>query len=175
MVPDVADGNRPVIPEIRIGVPLVEDFARIARNLRPDEIEQFVAFTGAPGYKPDVLARTLLATPGTSYVLVDRTNLPIAIGGFEPLRPGVWQTWGIGTLDGWAKHWRAITKQSRRQMDYLFANGAHRIEIIALVSRHDAHRWYEEGLLMQCEGTLKGYCANGADAVMYARTMEKWS
>ncbi len=160
-------------PEIRVGVPLVQDFARIAQDMRPDEIAQFKAFTGVPDYNPDVVARALIASPGPQFVLVDRDNLPVAVGGFEPIAPGVFETWGIGTLTGWGKHWRAITKQSRRQMERVFAAGAHRIQIISLASRVEAHHWYRHGLGMAFEGTLTSYCADGSDAVIHARTMRK--
>ncbi len=161
------------IPEIRVGVPLVQDFARIAQDMRPDEIAQSLAFTGRGAYSADLVARALLASDGPQFVLVDRAGMPVAVGGFEPVGPGVFETWGIGTLAGWGKHWRAITKQSRRQMDRLFAAGAHRIQIISLASRTQAHGWYVNGLGMTFEGVLRGYCADGSDAVIHARTMRK--
>lgn len=166
----MADGCRDLLPEIRVSVPLVQDFAYLAERMRPDEIEQFVAFTGADRYEPNVAARSYVMAGGLAYALVDRANRPVAVGWFDELRPGVWETCGIGTMDGWAKHWRAITKESRRRMQQLFDGGAHRIQIISLATRTDAHRWYEQGLGMQFEGTLRGYCANGADAVLHAIT-----
>jgi len=166
----MADGSREQLPQIRVGVPLVEDFAYIAGRMRPDEQAQFVAFTGADHYQPNVAARSYVMAGGLAYVLVDRGNRPVAVGWFDELRPGVWETTGIGTLDGWAKHWRAITKESRKRMQALFDDGAHRIQIISLATRTDAHRWYERGLGMKNEGTLRGYCADGSDAVIHAIT-----
>lgn len=166
----MADGSRAHVPEVRVSVPLVQDYAYIAERLRPDEREQFTAFTGMDDYNPNVAARAWILTGGLAYTLIDRDGRPFALGWFEQIRPGVWETSGIGTPEGWARHWRAITKESRRRMAALFAGGAHRIQIVALASRTEAHGWYERGLQMQREGVLRGYCANGADAVIYART-----
>lgn len=167
----MADGCRDTA-EIRVSLPLVQDFAYIAERMRPDEREQFVAFTGVERYDANMAARSYVLSGGLAYALIDRQDKPFAIGWFEELRPGVWEVTGIGTPDGWKRYWRAITKQSRMRMDDLIAGGAHRIQILALASRTDAHRWYERGLGMQREGVLRGYCANGDDAVIYARVRE---
>lgn len=167
----MADGSRQATPEVRIGTPLVEDWAWLARHLRPDEASEFAAMTGRP-FDPGNAATTYIASTGLKYVLVDRNNLPLAAGCFERVREGVLETWAIGTLEAWDKHWRTITKVCRRQMDGLLASGVHRIQIVAMASRIEAHEWYERGLLMQREGLMKGYCADGSDAVMFARTKQ---
>lgn len=164
----MADGS-PHVPPVRVCLPRVEDYAYIAARLRPDEQEQFAAFVGAERYNPDTAARAWLLTGGLAYCLIDAEGRPFALGWFEQLRPGVWETSGIGTMDGWARHWYAITRESRRRMAALFADGAHRIQIVALASRTEACAWYEKGLGMQREGVLRGHCANGADAVVYSR------
>lgn len=163
------DGT-PMLPEIRLGAPIVQDFAYIASRMRPDEIAQYLALTGLHEYVPDVAARALMASPGHSYVMVDRAGLPVLVGGFVPVRRGVFEGWLAGTDEGWATNWRAMTKVCRGLMDDLFANGAHRVETFALASRVQAHEWYERSLKMQREGTLRGYFADGQDAVVFART-----
>ena len=165
----MADGSCQHTPPVRVAMPLVQDYAYIAERLRPDEREQFVAFTGMDAYDPNVAARAWILTGGLAYTLIDQEGRPFALGWFEQLRPGVWETSGIGTPEGWDRHWYAITRESCRRMAALFADGAHRIQIIALASRTRAHEWYERGLGMQREGVLRGYCANGADAVVYSR------
>lgn len=165
----MADGNAMALPEIRIGVPIIEDFAWLARRMRADEIAQFLALTGLTEYQPDIAARVFACTTGTAFVLVDRQNLPVCAGGFEPIRPGVYQTWMVGTAEGWAQHWRAITKHSRRAMDDLFARDARRIQTYALASRKDAHEWYARGLKQTFEGLHRQFFADGQDAVCYAR------
>jgi len=167
----MADGDRQAIPEIRVGVPTVGDFAYLAHRLRPDEREQFAAMTGKP-YDPEIAAQTYIVAHGLKYVLVSRDGLPVAAGCFEYLRDGVLETWGIGTPDAWVRYWRAITKVCRRQIDQLLDTGTHRIQITALASRTAAHEWYIRGLGMTREGVLKGYCADGRDAVVFARTKE---
>lgn len=164
----MADGNH--IPETRLGVPIVEDYCHIARHMRADEIAQYLALTGLPQYVPDVAARALLSSGGQAFVLVDRAGLPVLIGGFAPVRRGVFEGWLAGTEKGWTKHWRAMTKVCRRLMDDLFAQGdAHRIETFALASRVEAHAWYERSLLMPREGVMKGYFCDGQDAIVFAR------
>lgn len=157
------------LPAIRLGAPIVEDFCHIARHMRADEIDQYLALTGLPEYVPDVAARSLVASPGKTFVMVDRAGLPVLVGGFAPVRRGVFEGWLAGTDQGWATHWRAMTKVCRGLMDDLLANGAHRIETFALASRTAAHDWYERSLLMQREGVMKGYFSDGQDAIVFAR------
>jgi hypothetical protein len=84
------DGT-PMLPEIRLGTPIVEDFAYIARNMRADEVAQFLALTGLPEYVPDVAARGFIATQGPAFVMIDRDGLPVLAGGFQPVRQGVYE------------------------------------------------------------------------------------
>lgn len=159
-----------IAPGFRLSAPLIEDFAYLAKRMRRDEIEQFLAYSGLTEYVPDIAARAFALTPGRSFVLVGPDDLPVLAGGFQPLTGGVYDGWMVGTDAGWEKHWRAITKTGRRLMDMMFADGAHRIQIASLASRTAAHAWYERSLHMTREGVLKRYCADGQDAVMFART-----
>jgi hypothetical protein len=164
----MADGSQ--LPEIRLGAPIVQDFAYVAANMRPDEIEQYLALTGLPEYVPDVAARSWVASPGSQFVMVGRDGLPVLVGGFAPVRRGVFEGWLAGTQHGWASHWRAMTKVCRGLMDDLLdTGGAHRIETFALAGRTQAHGWYERSLLMQREGVLRGYFADGQDAIVFSR------
>ncbi len=157
------------IPAIRTGVPILEDFAWLARNMRPDEIEQFKAFSGQPEYHPDVAARAFAMLRGPAYVLVGRDNLPVLVGGFDPVRPGVYDGWMAGTMVGWQQHGFAITRIARRHIDGMLESEAHRVQITALASRTAAHDWYERGLGMTREATLRGWAANGEDAVVFSK------
>lgn len=153
---------------MRLSRPILEDFAYLARHMRADERAQFLALSGLPEYDPDVAARAIAATPGPTWVyIVD--GLPALLGGFEPIRPGVYEGWQMSTDEGWATHWRSFTKISIRLMDSLLADGAHRIQTCALASRTEAHHWYER-IGMVNEGTLRGHCADGQNAVLFART-----
>lgn len=156
---------------IQLSSTTLDDFAYIARRMREDEQDQWCALVGRAEYDADLCARGLAAINGPSFTLLS-DGTPFCIGGFDPIRPGVYQTWMAGTLAGWVHHWRAITKNSRRLMDHLLANGAHRIQTIALASRVDAHEWYARGLQQSWEGVHRGWYADGRDAVCYARVKE---
>lgn len=158
------------LPVLRVGTPLVGDYAHLARRMRPDEIAQWLALTGLAEYDPDLCARGFLSIPGPAWVLVGADNKPILLGGFEPMRAGVYRAWLLGTPEGWDAHWHAMTRICRRLCDGLFADGAHRIEVVALASRTEAHGWYEAGLRMTREGHHPGYFADGQAAVTYAIT-----
>jgi hypothetical protein len=162
------DGT-PMLPETRLAVPLVEDYATIAKTMRPDEIAQFLAMSGMREYVPDIAAKAWINSPGPAFVVVDRDNKPLAVSGFTPVHDGVYEAWAAAPLRTWQRHWRAVTKYCVRQMSALLEADAHRIQICALATRTEAHAWYEKGLHMTREGLLRAYCADGSDAVMFAR------
>ena len=112
----MADGTSQHVPKVRVAVPVVQDYAYIAERLRPDEREQFAAFTGMDRYDANVAARAWVMTGGLAYTLVDRAGIPFAVGWFEEIRPGVWETSGIGTPEGWDRYWFELTRESQRRM-----------------------------------------------------------
>lgn len=143
----------------------------LSGQMRMDERAQFAAVTG--GYSEDAAARFLIATSersGPFAVTVLRgDNLPAAAGGFEPVAPGVWQAWMVGTEEGWAEQWRALTKATRWLMDELFMAGAHRLQTCAITSREKAMHWFEKSLGMQPEGVWHGYGLKGESIAHFAR------
>lgn len=153
---------------MRLAYPTVIDYALIAQHLRPDEIEQFLAFTGLDTYNPDTAARVWAKTDGPAFALIDGDGMAVAAGGLQPVGPGVLEAWAVGTLPGWDRHWRSITRACRGVIDGAFRDGAKRVQVCALASRVKAHEWYERGLKMQREGVLRAY-AGGRDAIMFAR------
>ncbi len=157
---------------VNLCIPTLYDYLWIAERMREDEREQFCAFTGMMQYDANVAARAYVNTPGVAYALADGRGLAFAIGGFEPVRPGVYATWGIGTPEGWANYGWAITRECRRRFKAYFASDAHRIELTALASRTQAHDWYERGLGMRREGVHTHYAADGSDAITFAATRE---
>ncbi len=156
---------------LKLAVPMVSDVVYLARQMRSDEIAQYLAVSGFSQYDPDDAVRNFLSIPGESYVLVDDKHMPILLGGFSPVRRGVYEGWQVGTDAGWAKHWRAITKVSRRLIDgMLDREGVHRIQVCAVASRaENTFKWYQHGLGLSVDGTLPGYCANGEDAIMFSK------
>lgn len=159
---------------LRLVKPTVMDLGYLAMRMREDEIEQYLALTDADEYDPDTAARGFAAIPGISFALVTPDNLPVCAGGMEEVRPGIWQTWMVGTQDGWNRYWRSITKHTRRVMDGLLASGrARRIQTNALASRTAAIEWYRRGLGMAYEGLWKAYGKHGEDVMCFARLREE--
>lgn len=151
---------------------LIEELAYLARHMRPDEIEQDLAFSGEAEFSPEAAARRMINAEGPKFVIVAE-GLPVVAGGFVFVRPGVWQGWQAGTIEGWDKHWRTITKATRKLNDRMLADPAvHRLQLCALAGRELAFEWYERSLRYQREATLSRYCASGADAVMFSRIKE---
>jgi hypothetical protein len=158
---------------LRLVRPTLMDLAYLAVHMRGDEIEQYLALTGADTYDADTAARGFAAIPGVSFALVAPDDLPVCAGGFEQVRPGVWQTWMVGTDDGWARYWRGMTKHTRRVMDALLAaDGNRRIQTNALATRRAAHEWYRRGLGMQDEGVWRSFGVHGEDVMCFARVRE---
>jgi hypothetical protein len=91
-------------------------------------------------------------------------------GGFVPERRGVYEAWLVGTDVAWSDYWHKITRVCKRQMDALFQHGAHRIQVMTSPHNSKVVEWYVRGLGMRHEGLLRGFCADGSDMVMYART-----
>lgn len=165
----MADGNIKSRAKARLTAPILEDFAWIARRMRPDEIEQHVASYGDEEYSPDAAALRFATYPGPKWTLLGEDGMPVAVCGYIPVRPGVYAAWAAGTMDRWKTHWRTMTKLSRRTMATLLERpDVHRVEILALDSRTEAHRWYVDGLDMTDEGVQRG-AFNGLDARMFAR------
>jgi hypothetical protein len=151
---------------------LIEDLAYLARNMRPDEIAQDLAMTGAAEYDPQQAILKMAAVHGPKFVLL-ADGVPVVAGGFWQVRPGVWEGWQLGTMAGWEKHWRAITKITRKLNDKMLAQpDVHRLQLYGQAGRDKTFEWYERSLGYHREATLRRYCANGADAVLFARTKE---
>jgi hypothetical protein len=151
--------------------PWMIDFLKVCANMPQDEREQLETFTGE-SYSIDGAAVGNFSVPGPKWV-IKADDEPIAIGGFVLQRPGVWRDFMLTTPGAWEKHWFAITRIARRAMDAMFVSKqAHRLECIApaarLAARPQIVDWYRV-LGYNREATLYGYCANGADAIIFSR------
>lgn len=150
----------------------IEDLAYLARRMRPDEIEQDLAMTGMAEYDPSQAILKMASVYGPKFLIL-ADNVPVVAGGFWQVRPGVWEGWQLGTMDGWEKAWRTITKVTRQLNDRMLAlPDVHRLQLYGLAGREKTFEWYERSLGYRREATLSRYCANGADAVLFARTKE---
>lgn len=154
--------------------PTVADIAYLCQRMRADEQDQFCALNNLAEYDANAAARQLVALPGMAFCLLADDGLPVAAGGFVQVRPGVWQSWMVGTEDGWEKHWRDLTKACKRVMRGLLDSGTcHRIETVALASRTKAGRWYMKSLGETFEGVQRGWFPDGRDAAWYAKVKEQ--
>ena len=147
--------------------PLLLHYVQVCIKMPADERAQLEAFTGEP-YDVDSAAVGNFMAPGPKWGIY-ADDEPIIVGGFNYQRPGVWRDFMLTTPEAWEKHWFHVTRVARRIMTAMFTSGqAHRLECISLASREKAFRWYDV-LGYHREGTLYGYCANGADAVIFSR------
>jgi hypothetical protein len=150
--------------------PLLLDFVKVCLSMPQDERDQLEAFTGEK-YDIDGAAVGNFTVPGPKWV-IKWDDEPICIGGFVPQRPGVYRDFMLTTPGAWEKHWFAVTRIARRAMDGMLQNGAHRLECVApakrLADRSCIEKWYA-AIGYNKEATLHGYCASGADAVLFSR------
>ncbi len=147
--------------------PTLLDFIKVVWAMPQDERDNFEALTGQP-YDVDSIAMGNFMAPGPKWVIkVD--GEPISVGGFVPQRPFVFRDFMINTPEAFEKHWFVVTRQCRRAMNAMFVSRqAHRLECISLANRKVPLRWHKV-LGYNFEATLYGYCANGADAVIFSR------
>lgn len=154
--------------------PSVLDVYHVASRMRDEEIEQYLAATGLEAFDPDECTRRTLGIMGEfSFAILDLEGLPIVVGGYIETRDKVFQSWMMGSNEAWGKHWRTITKVSRRTMDALLSSGrAHRISDYSLCARNKAQDWYKGGLGMEFSHVERKWFANGADANCYIKLSE---
>jgi len=145
----------------------------LAQVMRENEQAQYLAVTGATKYDPDTATQWLVNTWAQSapYALtvIGRDLLPAAAGGFHPVAPGVWQSWMVGSEEGWAEQWRAMTKATRWLMERLLETQAHRLQTSAITTRVKAIEWFERSLGMRPEGVWRGFGQNGESIAHFSR------
>ncbi len=143
------------------------DIISVCAEACEDEREQYQAFTGRE-FDPDTAAREIAAKDGPSWTIcVDEK--PVIVGGFDFMRPGVWQDWMVSTRQAWGATARMpVSRRVRRVMDRMLETEAHRLQCISLRSRIQAHKWYRVLGLRQ-EAALEAYGAEGEDAILFAR------
>lgn len=146
----------------------------LCRRMREEEREQWTVMSGATQYAPDKAAQGFInlamgAPAGYSLTALCPAGLPVMSGGYAMVLPGVWESWMLATDEGWARHWRAITKASRWLAERIFEAGAHRLQIQCLTSRRKALTWFDKALGFQPEGVQRGYGIGGQDVALYSR------
>jgi hypothetical protein len=143
----------------------------LCARARDDERHQFAVLSDHEVYDPELAWAEFAALTlrGPHFTALDDDNMPAAAGGYHLVRDGVWQSWMVGTDEGWDRHWRSITKGCRWLMDGLFDGGARRLQTSALASRGEAIHWYIEGLKMTPCGVWAGYGRNGEAVAHFER------
>lgn len=147
--------------------PTLLDLLHICLQLREDEREQWQAITESP-YDADIAAATFMLKGGPKFVLRDEHGTPYCAGGYESVGPGVMQSWMIGTPDGWSRHWKQITRASRRVMDAIFEHtNTYRLQTNCLAKRTLAMKWYG-ALGLKHVRTLEGFTECGEALACFA-------
>lgn len=145
------------------------DVLLVCRDLREDEWDQIVKIGGERN--DDAVADWAYNCNGPKWAYTDSAGKTLLVGGFLPQRAGVFTSWFLATDYAWKNHARELTMEAIERKAFMFAGGAHRIETVCLASRVTAHTWYEK-VGSRYESTLKGYCTDGSDAMMFVETRE---
>lgn len=156
---------------MRLVTPTLLDLMQLCARARPDEIEQYEALVGRPWVLDDVVAGHH-SRVGIKFALIDDHDTPVCAAGWDPVVPGVWNGWMVGTMANWERHWAPITLHCNRIMRHLLRDGARRLEIGVLAGREKTCEWYERGLKMRQEGVKRQYGAQGQDMLIYTRLRE---
>lgn len=155
---------------ISVASPTMLDLLRICDQARPDEIAQYVALTGME-WSTDQVASDMFNKSGAKFVFLD-DDTPFCVGGWETVIDGVYQSWMVGTMHYWEKYWRSITKLSRQTMEFMFSQGARRLQVCVDTKRTKTCEWYVRGLKLELEGVLYSFGINGEDMAMYVKFRE---
>lgn len=145
--------------------PCLPDYMYVCDNLPEDEVRQFEAMSGQK-YDADEAAISCHMASGPKWVMLSEEGKPLAIGGYSPVRPGVWQSWMLVPESSWESHGTEVTEHVntvRKQMQ----EQAHRLQTYVLSDRAKARAWYGR-IGLEHEGTLRAFGANGEDFELYS-------
>lgn len=145
------------------------DILMICRDLREDEWDQIMRMGGEKN--DDSLATWAYNCAGPKWAYTDDADKVLWAGGFLPHRSGVYSSWFLATDYAWKNHAGDLTREAIRLKGVMFNNGAHRIETVCLSSREKAHAWYKK-VGSFYESTMKHYCVDGSDAMLFVDTRE---
>lgn len=119
----------------------------LAHRPLPEEIEQWEYLQGRK-YDPRDVVSYILSHSGPAFTVLGGDGVPIACGGYFWIDKGVWQSWMVGTPDGWETNWRTLTKACRWLMEAMFRVGAQRLVTLVQPTRVKTCEWYERSLGM---------------------------
>ena len=145
----------------------------LCERMREDERAQYLALTGGVEFNPETAAVGFFNPPGLKFTVLGPDKMPAAAGGAEPIGPGVWQTWMVGSHDGWSSVWRSLTRAAAWLVGGLLEqDDVRRVQATCLCTRKSAAQWFEKALGMQPEGVWRKFGRNGEDVALYARVVE---
>lgn len=153
----------------RLEAPTLHDLLYLCANMRQDEIEQWQALVDPEPFNFEAAAARMFTMPGMKFSLLGPGDVLLVAGGYFDMGNGVLRSWMVGTDWAWREHWRSITEGTNFVMECLLDDGYRRLETYALASREKTAIWYERGLKMQREGTLRNFGFNGESASVHAR------
>jgi len=141
----------------------------VCRNLRDPWVAEIKALFGV--VEPDALAVAVYEKRGPAFACLGERDIPVVIAGVEIVREGLGQSWMLGT-DGWQRHATEIARATRRVVRALLTDGGlRRVQMISPLTDEKARRWIR-ALGFSPEGTLRRYCLDGGDALIYGATLE---
>lgn len=137
----------------------------VCRAAPEEERATFEKMVGAP-YQADAFAIEAMNFPGYHWAVHTADDALVAVGGFIPQRAGILRTWFLGLDAAWVQGNGVTELVYDTIQQVLDRQLAHRVETITLASRTRARAWYGS-IGLTYESTLRGYCADGSDAVLY--------
>lgn len=146
----------------------------VCEHIREDEIEQFKVMRGLDEFNPDLAAARFYNPEMPQFTVIGINRMPAVVGGYSFVAPGVWESWMVGTEQGWRENWRTITKATLKMIGQMFESGARRLETVCLENRVKANEWHERSLHLKREGIKYNYGQNGENVVMFAAVKETW-
>jgi hypothetical protein len=150
-----------------IADPTLLDFLIVCPLMRGCECAHVEAVHGKP-FNADHMAVFCYGLDGPKWSIVDGADTPVAICGFVPRRPGVWEIWMIATDYAWRRPVE-MTRICRFLIRGMFAQGARRLEHIALDGYPAITAWYRS-IWLKFEGKMPAWGAKGEDALIFACT-----
>lgn len=158
--------GEPAVNMLRVQSASLMDFLLIAQLLPQDERDLAERMSGEP-FDAETAAAQYFLAPGYKWV-IDEPARPLAACGLLPTgEPGTYRSWFMALDRAWIEHGTELTEVVKLLIARALEDGlAQRIETVTLPERSRARAWYEK-IGLKFDSTLPGYCADGADAVLY--------
>ncbi len=145
------------------------DILLMCRDIRPDDIEHYLAYGIADSWDFEQAATYFYAKPGFRFCYQAADGRPLAVAGWSPVTPGCFDGWMVSPLSTWEQRGGWLTRACQRGMAHVFAAGARRLQVETLASRTGACEWYELGLKMRPEGVKPSFGRNGESVACFSR------